>query len=92
MPSLACENVSECFGRYLAHGGHRVSRAEFEENLASKLEDAAFLADIRPLLVPRSGDAYDASAAGTLVLRRLVALLPGEPWRRPAATDGSRGE
>lgn len=89
VPSLACGNIAECFGRYLAHGGNRISRAEFEENLAVKMSDAAFLGDIGPLLVPGSGDAYDAAAAGALVLGKLVALLPGDPWRRPGATDGA---
>lgn len=87
VPSLARASVVECFHRYLAHGGQRISRAEFEGNLAAKLGDPAFLGDIGPLLAPGVRDAYDAVDAGTLVLRELVALLPGAPWRRPGPPD-----
>ncbi len=46
--------VVSCFLRYLEEGGHRVSRAEFEANLAAKLADRMFTRDIEPLLAPRA--------------------------------------
>lgn len=73
------ERIVECFERYLAHAGHRVSRAEFEANLAGKLADAAFLADLDPLLA--ADTAWDAREAGQVVRANLLARLPGEPWR-----------
>lgn len=56
---------------------------------AGELEDAAFLGDIGPLLVPGTGDAFDAAAAGAIVLRKPVVLLPGAAWRRPETAGGA---
>jgi predicted nucleotidyltransferase component of viral defense system len=72
-------NVVACFERYMEHGSTRVTRAMFEENLAVKRRDAAFLDDIKPLLAP--GITYDPDEAMTVVLERLVSLLPGDPWQ-----------
>lgn len=59
--------------------GARVSRAEFEANLSAKLQAREFLDDINPLLP--TGTSYDTSAAGALVQARLIAKLPGDPWK-----------
>ena len=46
------DEIVTTFQAYMEHGGHKVSRAEFEENLAAKLTDRDFIADIGPLLSP----------------------------------------
>lgn len=71
--------IVDCFGRYLGQEGLAVSRAEFEENLEGKFQNRAFLEDIGPLLP--TGVSYDVAQAGALVGQKLVAILPGEPWR-----------
>jgi predicted nucleotidyltransferase component of viral defense system len=38
------------FSEYMAHGEHKVSRAEFEANLFAKMSDQHFVGDITPLL------------------------------------------
>ena len=63
----------------MAHDGHPMTRAQVEQNLALKVRDGAFLADLSPLLA--SGEAWDPVTAEALVSQRLVALLPGEPWK-----------
>ena len=68
-----------CFRRYMEHGGTPVSRAQFESNLAAKVNDRSFLEDVKPLLA--SGIAYDPAAAYELVRTRLIARLPGSPWK-----------
>lgn len=68
------------FQRYMAEGGHRVTRAAFEENLALKLEDQRFLSDIPPLLA--AGHDWEPREAARLVLEKLCPLLDGEPWKR----------
>ena len=73
------ENVIECFKRYVAHGGVSVTRAQFEENLANKMQDDAFLEDVKPLLP--TGVTYRAEIAYNLVSSRLIARLPGDPWK-----------
>jgi predicted nucleotidyltransferase component of viral defense system len=73
------ERVVSCFLRYLDHDGLRVSRAEFEQNLAAKLGDEMFTRDIEPLLVP--GAAWDLDEAACYAREELLARLPGDPWR-----------
>jgi predicted nucleotidyltransferase component of viral defense system len=74
--------VVECFRRYMEHDGSAVSRAEFEANLAAKLESEAFLEDIRPL-IPADTE-YNPLDAAEVVRNELIARLPGEPWKGPA--------
>jgi predicted nucleotidyltransferase component of viral defense system len=73
------DRVVECFRRYMDHDGAAVSRAEFEANMARKLEDPAFLEDMR-FLIPAEVD-YNPLVAGRLVEATLIARLPGKPWR-----------
>ncbi len=71
--------VVSCFRQYMAAGGSDVSRAEFEANLHGKRRASRFRCDIEPLLRP--GMAWDFDAAMDTVLKRLVARLPGAPWK-----------
>lgn len=72
------------FLKYMKHENHKVTRAQFEENLALKLNDASFLADITPLLSegyawepvrrgPSQGSVDRAPARGALEGRSLGA-------------------
>ncbi|GEM_PF-3159081 len=67
--------------------GDTVTRAQFEANLAAKMGNVAFRADVVPLL--RAGARYDVDEAYRLVLERLISRLEGEPWKGlvPAGTD-----
>jgi hypothetical protein len=67
----------------MAHEGHLVSRAEFEQNLLEKLEDATFVEDIGPLLIADSG--FDFREAAELLMNQLLPLIPGEPWQGKTA-------
>lgn len=71
--------VVDAFSRYMVAEESRVSRAVFERNLAQKRRDPVFTGDIRPLLAP--GREWNVEAALDSVLARLVAILPGEPWK-----------
>ena len=73
------ERIVAAFLRYMEHGGHTISRALFEKNLAEKMRDPEFLADISPLLSDRYE--WDPHAEAPLVRSRLIELLPGEPWK-----------
>jgi predicted nucleotidyltransferase component of viral defense system len=61
LPALDPAKVVDCFARYLAHTGKRVSRAEYEANMTAKLDDPAFREDILPLLA--RDVAYDSEDA-----------------------------
>jgi predicted nucleotidyltransferase component of viral defense system len=76
---LGEEQIVQCFLRYMDHGKTPVTRAQFERNIADKLTDSTFLEDIEPLLP--TGATYDPNAAAEAVLSRLVARIPGDPWK-----------
>ena len=73
------ERVIEAFSEYMKHDGHRVTRAQFEENLSGKLADPLFKGDISPLLANDFG--WNLEEAALLVSTRLITLLPGGPWK-----------
>lgn len=73
------ERIVQTFLRYMEHGGHAISRALFEKNLAQKMQDPDFLADISPLL--SNGYTWDPEAEAPLVSSALINRLPGDPWR-----------
>ena len=62
--------------------GRRVTRGQFEENLAGKLQDPEFGPEVLPVLSPTRQ--WDAAEAAERVSTHLVSRLPGEPW------EGSR--
>jgi hypothetical protein len=62
------------FEQYMLQDGQRVTRRQFEENLAAKLENRSFAADIGPLLA--NGYQWDLEAAADMVMKQLIAKLP----------------
>lgn len=68
------------FQKYMEHEEHPVTRAMFEKNLAEKLADDRFTADLGPLLA--AGYTWEPTAAAARVAG-LVARLPGAAWKRP---------
>jgi len=73
------DEIVRCFTEYMSFGDTAATRAQFEANVAAKLDDALFVDDIAPLLRP--GVEYDAQTAWPVVHEALVRRLPGEPWR-----------
>lgn len=73
------KRVIFCFLRYMEHEDHRVSRAEFEQNLIEKFDDPRFLDDIGPLVIADSG--WDSERAAKFALDEMAILIPGEPWK-----------
>jgi Nucleotidyl transferase AbiEii toxin, Type IV TA system len=80
--------IVECLNAYLEHQGLQVSRAEFEKNLHAKRQDERFAADVFPLLASvidgTAEELFDPDAAFDRVLKDMVALLPGAPWKGSA--------
>ncbi len=68
-----------CFERYMSEDGRTVTRAQFEANLAQKRKQPDFRDDVGPILRP--GFSWDFDAAMDAVLERIVARLPGDPWK-----------
>lgn len=71
--------ILKCFRMYMDHGGHSVSRAEFERNIHLKLQDRKFTGDISPLLA--AGREWDLEKSVALVSTKLIEALPGDPWK-----------
>lgn len=71
--------VVEIFRAYAESGGHHITRALFEENLAGKTGEPAFTEDVPRLLPP--GVTFDVAAGVEQVQRKLIALLPGDRWQ-----------
>jgi len=67
------ERIVEVFKKYMAHGNHHVTRAEYANNLKTKLKTPSFLADLEPLLVP--GLKYDPAKTAQMVTDQLISLL-----------------
>jgi hypothetical protein len=72
-------SLVRCFNRYMAEGGHTVTRALYEANLHTKAARPDFRGDMGPLLRP--GLTWDFDEALGVVLEQLVSKLPGEPWK-----------
>ena len=72
------DRIVNAFSAYMGHGGQRVTRAQFEQNIEAKLGDPQFTADIGPLLAPDFS--WDVASAAAMVCSRLIAALPGAPW------------
>lgn len=73
------DRVVHCFVEYLSAEGHSVSRAELEANLAGKLQDPVFLADLQPLLAP--GITWDLEAAVEWAFEEITPRLRGDRWK-----------
>ena len=73
-PDADPDRIITAFSRYMQHGGHAVSRAQFEQNLEAKMQAPQFLADFGPLLA--SGYDWDIDAAARTVQTQLIERLP----------------
>ena len=71
--------IVSAFREYTKHNACVITRAMFERNLAGKLGDAQFRADMSALLT--EGYKWQPAQAARAVSERLIPLLPGEPWK-----------
>jgi predicted nucleotidyltransferase component of viral defense system len=71
--------IVDIFRVYMKKEGHQITRAIFEQNLATKIHLPAFAEDI-PILLP-PGATFDVAAGMERVQKEIVALLPGDPWK-----------
>ena len=71
--------IVAAFDAYMKREDGRVTRALFERNLSGKLRDPRFGADIGSLLA--HGYRWAMEEAAQEVSVRLIALLPGAPWK-----------
>ena len=76
--------IAAAFREYMDREGGPVTRAMFERNLAGKIGNAQFNADMSALLRP--GFEWRPAEAARTVSDQLISLLPGEPWK--GETDG----
>lgn len=65
--------IIESFHAYMEHGDHQVTRRQFKENIAAKLQDDNFSSDIGPLLA--SAYEWDLNASAEKVNGCLISRL-----------------
>ncbi|MEK6536716.1 MAG: nucleotidyl transferase AbiEii/AbiGii toxin family protein [Actinomycetota bacterium] len=65
--------ITDAFRKYMGAGGDKVSRREFEMNLAAKAALRRFNDDLRPLLAPAIR--YDAGEAAHMITEKLLSKL-----------------
>ena len=78
-PAVNPDRIVGAFSEYMNRDGHKITRAQFEKNIAGKLHDPEFAADIGPLLA--AGFTWDIKTAAPIVSSRLIERLPGAPWK-----------
>ena len=71
--------IVAAFREYMERDGSPAARAMFERNLAGKVGDAQFNADMSALLRP--GFEWQSAEAAQIATERLISLLPGDPWK-----------
>ena len=79
------QRIAAGFGKYMDREGGSVTRAMFERNLAGKIGNAQFNADMSALLRP--GFEWRPAEAAQTVSERLIRLLPGEAWKGHTGTQ-----
>ena len=67
------EKIIAIFYAYMRHGGHTVTKKQFEDNIAAKLQDKNFASDIGPLLA--AGYEWDLNTMSEKVNDSLISLL-----------------
>ena len=75
------KSVVNCFTFYMSKEGSSITRAMFEENLLLKMDQPSFTGDVTPLVTPEKMRAYNPDQASQMLLTKVIALLPGEPWQ-----------
>lgn len=73
------DGIADAFAHYIKHEGKRVTRAQFERNLAGKLRDNQFAVDIQALLA--AAYEWDRDRGAQVILQRMIPALPGAPWK-----------
>jgi predicted nucleotidyltransferase component of viral defense system len=85
--NLDTGKVAACLGKYLKASGQSISRAEAEERMFAKLDNTAFMADVRPLLSADEAEKFDNKAARSAfktVFSEFIKKMPGRAWAKTA--------
>lgn len=73
MAKLSPKKVVEAFHAYLKHQKLKISKDDFQKNLALKMRNRVFLDDVNGLILPSIS--YDPVVASTIVQERLIQLI-----------------
>jgi predicted nucleotidyltransferase component of viral defense system len=87
--NLDTGEVTACLGKYLKASGQAISRAEAEERMFNKLDNTAFMADVRPLLSADEAEKFDNKAARSAfktVFSEYIKKIPGHTWAKTKET------
>lgn len=76
---VSAEQIVKVFKHYNNYHGIKISRAEYESNLAYKVKNIDFLSDAKRVLSPEAK--WEPQAAVDVIKKCLVSKLPGTPWK-----------
>ena len=88
-PDLNLERIIQCFNFYLEKDNQKITRAQFEKNFYAKVQDKAFLNDMKQLIrLPETNfkNEFDMKKASYDVYENFIAKLPGNPWKNKKIT------
>ena len=74
LTGLDPQKVVACFMSYLENDGRRVTRTEFDRNIANKIGDRLFLSDVPPLLA--RGVLFDPAATLERIRDAFISRMP----------------
>ena len=77
---FVAKDAVQAFEKYIAHENLRISRAEFEMNLAEKKSTPSYGEDVPLLLSNEDREIFDAEEAFRIVENEIAPLLKGDPW------------
>lgn len=67
------------FKLYMENENRKITRAQFEANLAEKFSDSDFGKDIKLMMTPEIQ--WYKNEAEVRIVNEVIALLPGEKWK-----------
>lgn len=78
-PAFHVRKALEVFETYMSRQNKKISRAQFEINLAEKFIAPDFGKDIQLMMAP--GTSWNLEQAKKKIYAEIISLLPGDPWK-----------
>ena len=65
----------------MSQEGQIITRALYEENLISKMQQESFNKDIMPLITSEHAKKYDSQKVSLQLMKEVICHLKGESWK-----------
>lgn len=78
-PQFNINQAMTAFKAYMENENRKITRAQFEANLAEKFSDSDFGKDIKLMMTPEIH--WNQNEAELRIIKEVIAFLPGEKWK-----------